>query len=430
MNFSEVQMDDIITSSITSPQFLELPFRANSNVTTFAEHNSGGNMQSQEAQTSISAIADLKTESYPQHQQHLSYNMANTMSDYLHKWHTSTLPLITLQFVKQQVEQLKKEKVGEEKVEHVQNNILNIPSVPVFRSSQVQNSSNFTNTDPMLMSVNPFDLNVHLESEQENESNSQPVVKVEQQVQTDSPKIEKKPRFRAKIGEIKISVDSRGSTYYCCPECNIGYTDKADIDKHIQAHIQERKYECKECGALLKRKEHLDQHMRGHSDERPFKCKVCEKAFKRNEHLTRHFVIHSGDKNFLCTVCNKAFSRKDHLNKHTQTHSGMRKNKMKNNTFYIDQKDPFDKSTDVSTTVPRQEAKYVLKDSMPKESILSQIPESVLLQNIQNLARDPNLLHTLSSLKEQMMRESSVMQQDDINTDEILPDNVRYIMQS
>lgn len=45
----------------TSSQVLEMAFRANSNVTTFTEQNSDGNMQSQEAQTSISAFTGLKT---------------------------------------------------------------------------------------------------------------------------------------------------------------------------------------------------------------------------------------------------------------------------------------------------------------------------------------------------------------------------------
>lgn len=64
MSFSQGQMGDLIMPSppVTSSQILELPIgRANLNVaTTFAEYNSGGNMQSQEAQTSISTIGSQK----------------------------------------------------------------------------------------------------------------------------------------------------------------------------------------------------------------------------------------------------------------------------------------------------------------------------------------------------------------------------------
>lgn len=161
---------------------------------------------------------------------------ASPMSEYF-RLHTLPPLLKTLEIVKQK---LKKEKEEEQKPEHTQSNILNIPNVSVFRNTHLQNSSSFMNTDPMLALINPLDLNVHFENEQENENNAQPVIKVEQQVQTDSPKMERKPRFRAKMGEIKVSVGMDGSTYYCCPECNLGYTNKADIDKHMQAHIQVR----------------------------------------------------------------------------------------------------------------------------------------------------------------------------------------------
>ncbi|KYQ60476.1 RB-associated KRAB zinc finger protein [Trachymyrmex zeteki] len=269
--------------------------------------------------------------------------------------------------------EVKKEKTREEKVEHVQNNILNIPNI---RNIYLQNGNNFANSDQMTMTVNPSDLN--LQNEQEIENNLRNVLKVEQQVQTDLPKIEKKSKFRAKISEIKISVNYDGTTLYCCPECNLGFPDKADIEQHIQAHLQERKYQCKECGAMLKRKEHLDQHMRGHSNERPFKCEVCQKAFKRNEHLTRHTVIHSGNKDFPCTMCQKAFSRKDHLNKHFQTHFGIRKNK-KEDSYYTDQKDTriFDNSTDIAAS-PKQEVSYILKDGslMKQEAQSSNMNEN------------------------------------------------------
>lgn len=174
---------------------------------------------------------------------------------------------------------------------------------------------------------------------------------------------------------------------------------------------------------MLKRKEHLDQHMRGHSNERPYKCDVCQKAFKRNEHLTRHTVIHSGNKDFPCTMCQKAFSRKDHLNKHLQTHFGIRKNKMKEEPYYVDQKDTtrvFDNSTDIATT-PKQEVSYVLKDGC----LLKQ--ESALLQHIQNFQKNPNLLHTFASLKEQVMKDVNMSEQAQGSS---MNENARYLMPS
>ncbi|XP_076624941.1 uncharacterized protein LOC143343683 [Colletes latitarsis] len=345
----------------------------------------------------------------------------SAMAEYFQKLQATTLPLTLQQLIKLQTEQMKKEKTEEEKVEHTQNNILNIPSVPVFRNTQIQNGNTFMNSDQMLTTINPNDLNVHIDNQQENENTAQSI-KVEQQIQTDSPKTEKKMKFRAKTGEIKISVALDGSTIYCCPECNLAFSDKAEVEQHIQAHIQERKYQCKECGAMLKRKEHLDQHMRGHSDERPFKCPVCQKAFKRNEHLTRHYVIHSGDKNFMCSVCQKAFSRKDHLNKHTQTHLGIRRNRIKKESFFVEQKEPFEKANEVSA-MPKQEVNFVLKDGYAKQ-------EPNFLQYIQNLQKDQNLIHTFSSFKEQAIKEANVLQQQAVNMNEILPQNTRYLMPS
>lgn len=169
----------------------------------------------------------------------LQESQTQSVAEYLQKWQATTLPATLQQIIKLQTEQAKKEKTEEEKTEHPQNSILNIPTVPVLRNTHLQNGSTFMNADQMMIAINPSDLNVHLENEQEDESNMQPLVK-EQQIQTDSPKIERKPKFRAKIGEIKVSLSIDGSTLYCCPECSLVFSDKADIDQHIQAHIQVR----------------------------------------------------------------------------------------------------------------------------------------------------------------------------------------------
>lgn len=181
-------------------------------------------------------------------QQAVQLVQGSNMAEYIQKLQATTLPLTLQQLIKLQSEQMKKEKIEEEKLEHTQNNILNIPSVSVFRNPQTQNGNNFMNSEHMMITLNPNDFNVHLESnQQDNESNVQ-VVKVEQQVQTDSPKVEKKMKFRAKTGEIKISVALDGSRVYCCPECNLVFPEKSEIDQHIQAHIQVKDfflYRCK-----------------------------------------------------------------------------------------------------------------------------------------------------------------------------------------
>ncbi|KAG9434723.1 zinc finger protein [Apis mellifera carnica] len=395
---------------ILSVQTNNLPVRIIPNM--YLPSTSQSEIIKQELETRIENGKQISTMQDSQLQQ-------SAMAEYFQKLQATTLPLTLQQLIKLQTEQVKKEKTEEEKVEHTQNNILNIPSVPVFRNTHLQNGNNtFMNSDQMIVSINPNDLNVQIENQQENENTVQ-TIKVEQQIQTDSPKTEKKMKFRAKTGEIKISVALDGSTLYCCPECNLAFPDKTEIEQHIQAHIQERKYQCKECGAMLKRKEHLDQHMRGHSDERPFKCPVCQKAFKRNEHLTRHYVIHSGDKNFSCSVCQKAFSRKDHLNKHTQTHLGIRRNRTKKDSFFMEQKEPFDKASEIS----KQEVSFVLKDGFMKQ-------EPNFLQYIQHLQKDQNLIHTFSSFKEQAMKETNILQQQAVNMNEILPQNTRYLMPS
>lgn len=160
------------------------------------------------------------------------------VAEYLQKLQATTLPLTLQQLIRAQTEHMKREKTEEEKLEHIQSNILNIPSVPVFRNNQLQNGGSFTHSDHTMMAINPADLNVHMDNNPENENNLQSVVKLEQQIQTDEPKIEKKSKFRAKIGEIKLNVTSDGSTLYCCPECTLAFPNKMEIEQHIQAHIQ------------------------------------------------------------------------------------------------------------------------------------------------------------------------------------------------
>ncbi|XP_013169148.1 PREDICTED: zinc finger protein 81-like isoform X3 [Papilio xuthus] len=139
-------------------------------------------------------------------------------------------------------------------------------------------------------------------------------------------KYKKKPPkpARPKPGQVVIAKASDGTAVYCCPECQMAYPAKEQLEMHLIGHKIERRFICGICGAGLKRKEHLERHKLGHNPERPYQCKVCNKGFKRREHLNLHAVIHSGIKTEHCAECGKGFYRKDHLRKHARSHESRR----------------------------------------------------------------------------------------------------------
>ncbi|CAH2106635.1 unnamed protein product [Euphydryas editha] len=146
-------------------------------------------------------------------------------------------------------------------------------------------------------------------------------------------KYKKKPPkpARPKPGQVVIAEAADGTPIYCCPECNMAYPDKGQLELHLSVHKIERRFICGICGAGLKRKEHLERHKLGHNPERPYVCGACGKGFKRREHLNLHAVIHSGVKTELCGQCGKGFYRKDHLRKHTRSHETKRARDEANN---------------------------------------------------------------------------------------------------
>lgn len=107
------------------------------------------------------------------------------------------------------------------------------------------------------------------------------------------------------VYQVTIATALDGTTLFCCPECNMAYSEKELLEQHLAVHKTERRFICDTCGAALKRKEHLERHKLGHNPERPYTCTTCFKGFKRKEHLNLHVVIHSGEKTqvkyYICT---------------------------------------------------------------------------------------------------------------------------------
>ncbi|XP_056386987.1 zinc finger protein 271-like isoform X2 [Hyla sarda] len=109
---------------------------------------------------------------------------------------------------------------------------------------------------------------------------------------------------------------------FTCPECGIGFTQKAYLMKHQKIHTGEKPFSCLECGKSFMQKDHLERHQRIHTGEKPFSCSECGKSFTQKKTLVQHHKIHTGEKPFSCSECWKSFTRKCQLEIHQRSHTG------------------------------------------------------------------------------------------------------------
>jgi len=168
---------------------------------------------------------------------------------------------------------------------------------------------------------------------------------------------------------------------YDCQTCSLGFSTKADLDKHskvcqnipcsekcgkkfttttkMEEHVRRvhseeaKKFNCDQCEKSYGLKRNLSQHKKGTHDnttvecpdckkminsvafakhkrvvhgDKPYKCTLCGKDFAQPSHLKRHTnTVHFAIKNFKCSRCNKAFGLKSHLINHTRNiHEGIK----------------------------------------------------------------------------------------------------------
>lgn len=114
-----------------------------------------------------------------------------------------------------------------------------------------------------------------------------------------------------------------------CSKCNESFPSmsKRSFEGHLNKHLREERVKpvalCPECGKMFKNKADLNDHMTYHNKESPFPCTFpsCNKAFKNKSCLRQHALSH-GEKTQQCEVCGAKFFRKPGLRRHMQKHFG------------------------------------------------------------------------------------------------------------
>ena len=99
---------------------------------------------------------------------------------------------------------------------------------------------------------------------------------------------------------------------FSCTRCEMHFTSMEEFTSHCETH-------------RIALERHLTDYLPIHSGDKPmapFKCDVCDLRFSWKGSLTRHLKMHSEERPFECAVCDKRFILKSSLTAHLQIHSG------------------------------------------------------------------------------------------------------------
>lgn len=154
---------------------------------------------------------------------------------------------------------------------------------------------------------------------------------------------------------LRIAEKEKEQEVYQCSVCQMFFTRKSDLKRHMVCHSDARPYKCTVCEKSFKRSYALASHARLHSGVRHkcdscdfttmnklslklhhrrlhqrdfrYQCERCDKCFMSNYELTDHQASHLGARTFACGHCSKAYSQKSHLVAHERLSHGVRRAK-------------------------------------------------------------------------------------------------------
>lgn len=111
---------------------------------------------------------------------------------------------------------------------------------------------------------------------------------------------------------------------YDCEICNRKFNSQSSLDMHMRVHINGKKFSCSYCKKNFISFDSLEEHVKKHCNCRPYECQYCGRRFIRPHEKVKHERIHTGEKPHVCQICGKSFRVSYCLTLHMRTHSGNR----------------------------------------------------------------------------------------------------------
>ena len=156
-----------------------------------------------------------------------------------------------------------------------------------------------------------------VEFDDENVSNE------EAEIPYNETNLEAKPQTETNTDSVK-SMHSINSTQsqktsegnFNCDQCEIKFTQKRSLIRHIQSKHEGAKYACNQCDQQFARQSDLRRHTQSVHEGVKYACYQCDQQYTQQGDLKKHIQsVHEGMK-YACNQCDYQTLRKDHLNTH------------------------------------------------------------------------------------------------------------------
>jgi len=140
-----------------------------------------------------------------------------------------------------------------------------------------------------------------------------------------SEKCGKKFTTTTKMEEHVRQVHTEEAKKYKCDKCDKSYSRPSSLHTHKNREHEKTTVECPDCMQMINSVQ-FTKHKRFVHGDKPYKCTLCGKDFAQAGDLKRHTnTVHFAMKNFKCSLCDKAFGQNSHLKYHTRNiHEGIK----------------------------------------------------------------------------------------------------------
>ncbi|KAL1453337.1 hypothetical protein WDU94_007481 [Cyamophila willieti] len=122
------------------------------------------------------------------------------------------------------------------------------------------------------------------------------------------------------IGQLKVHLDSHGTSQYKCQQCTMGFSCKACLSKHVDKNHESDMYTCHNCSKEFSNKTKLMAHMKILHNGKKYTCAHCLKSFPYRSTLLYHLKKYHEGIQFQCAHCSKLCYTKQCMSKHIFSH--------------------------------------------------------------------------------------------------------------